>query len=79
MSNHFCGECNRIRLTADGKLRACLYGGQERDIKKALREEQSDEEIKRIIVETILSKPARHAMGNQAWGEKDRKMYQIGG
>lgn len=79
MSNHFCGECNRLRLTADGKLRACLYDGQERDLKEALRSERSEEEIKRIFIETILSKPERHAMGDKAWGAENRKMYQIGG
>lgn len=79
MSNHFCGECNRLRLTADGRLRACLYDGKERDLKEALRSNQPEEEVKRIFGETILSKPERHAMGDKAWGGKDRKMYQIGG
>ncbi|MGE5543954.1 MAG: GTP 3',8-cyclase MoaA [Bacillota bacterium] len=79
MSNHFCGECNRLRLTADGKLRACLYDGKERDLKEALRGNKPEEEIKRIFEETILSKPERHAMGDKAWGGRDRKMYQIGG
>jgi len=79
MSNHFCGECNRLRLTADGKLRACLYDGQERDLKQALRSRAGEDEIRRIFTETILSKPSRHAMGDRAWGERDRKMSQIGG
>lgn len=79
MSNHFCGECNRLRLTADGKLRACLYDGKEKDLKEALRGNQPEEDIKRIFEETILSKPERHAMGDKAWGGRDRKMYQIGG
>ncbi|MGI6551502.1 MAG: GTP 3',8-cyclase MoaA [Syntrophomonadales bacterium] len=79
MSNHFCGECNRLRLTADGKLRACLYDGRERDLKEALRGNKQEEEIKQIFMETILSKPERHAMGEKAWGSRNRKMYQIGG
>ncbi|MGI6514736.1 MAG: GTP 3',8-cyclase MoaA [Syntrophomonadaceae bacterium] len=79
MSNHFCSECNRLRLTADGKLRACLYGGKERDLKEALRNNLPDEEIRRIFVETVLSKPERHTMGDKPWGTRDRKMYQIGG
>lgn len=79
MSNHFCGECNRLRLTADGKLRACLYDGKERDLREALRSKQPEEEIRQIFKETILSKPERHAMGDKAWGAKNRKMYQIGG
>ncbi|NLV16418.1 MAG: GTP 3',8-cyclase MoaA [Syntrophomonadaceae bacterium] len=79
MSNHFCRECNRLRLTADGKLRACLYDGQERDLMAALRNGCDDEVIKRIMMETILAKPDKHLMGERAWGEKDRKMFQIGG
>jgi len=79
MSNHFCGECNRLRLTADGKLRACLYDGKEQDLKEALRNNLPAEEIRRIFVETVLSKPERHAMGDKPWGTRDRKMYQIGG
>ncbi len=79
MSNHFCGECNRLRLTADGKLRACLYDGKERDLKEALRGKEPEESLKQIFMETILAKPERHAMGDKAWGARNRKMYQIGG
>jgi cyclic pyranopterin phosphate synthase len=79
MSNHFCGECNRLRLTADGRLRACLYDGQERNLRQALQSAHPEEEIRRILMETILSKPERHALGDKAWGARDRKMYQIGG
>lgn len=79
MSNHFCGECNRLRLTADGKLRGCLYDKSEIDLKKALREGGSDEEILQLIVRAINSKPDRHQMGKDKWGREDRKMYQIGG
>lgn len=70
MSNHFCSECNRLRLTADGKLRACLYGGKERDLKEALWNNLPDEEIRRIFVETVLSKPERHTMGDKPWGTR---------
>lgn len=79
MSNHFCHECNRLRLTADGKLRACLYHGQETNLKEALKKGATREEIREMIVQTILSKPAKHHMEKDAWGQKDRKMYQIGG
>lgn len=79
MSNHFCHECNRLRLTSDGKLRACLYDGMERDLKKALREEATDKEIIDIFKDTVAFKPDKHAMGQVAWGDKDRKMFEIGG
>ncbi len=79
MSNHFCHECNRLRLTADGRLRACLYDGTERDLKNALREGASDKEIEKLIMDSIAFKPEKHAMGQVAWGEHDRKMFEIGG
>jgi len=79
MSNHFCGECNRIRMTAEGKLRACLYDKQETDLRVAMKNGASDEELRRLFLDTIHSKPEKHNM-NDGWGEENqRKMYQIGG
>lgn len=79
MSHHFCHECNRIRLTADGKLRGCLYGEHEMDLSSTLHRGGSDKELEKLFIETIRSKPARHHM-NDGWGERnERKMYQIGG
>ena len=79
MSNHFCGECNRIRMTAEGKLRGCLYDKNENDLKLALRTGGSDEDLRQIFLETINAKPDKHNM-NSGWGiENHRKMYQIGG
>lgn len=79
MSNHFCGECNRIRMTADGKLRGCLYDKSEIDLKTAIQSEASDEELKQLFIKAIEMKPERHHMSD-GWGnENKRKMYQIGG
>ncbi|MDD4801486.1 MAG: GTP 3',8-cyclase MoaA [Syntrophomonas sp.] len=79
MSNHFCGECNRIRMTAEGKLRGCLYDKTESDLMLAMRNGASDEELGRIFSSTINNKPDKHYM-NTGWGnENHRKMYQIGG
>ena len=79
MSNHFCGECNRIRMTADGKLRGCLYDKNEIDIKQAMDNGASDGELRQLFLKTIEIKPERHNM-NKGWGEENhRKMYQIGG
>jgi len=78
MSNHFCDQCNRIRMTADGMIRGCLYGKHEVNLRPLL-ENGSDEELLQLIIETINAKPARHMMDN-GWGEgNDRKMFQIGG
>lgn len=79
MSHQFCSECNRIRMTADGKLRACLYDRREFDLRDALRQGASDEQLKQIFIKVINMKPARHNM-NAGWGpDNRRKMYQIGG
>jgi cyclic pyranopterin phosphate synthase len=79
MSNHFCGECNRIRMTAEGKLRGCLYDKTESDLKLAVRAGDRDEDLRQIFFKTINSKPDKHNM-NSGWGsENHRKMYQIGG
>jgi cyclic pyranopterin phosphate synthase len=62
ISNHFCKECNRLRLTADGKLRPCLFSETEIDLKPALRSNSPDAEIKRLIELSIAVKPESHSM-----------------
>lgn len=77
ISNHFCGSCNRLRLTPDGKLRACLFSDAEFDIKPKLRDNLSKEEIMLLIQDVINNKPEKHEIGKV---EKiKRLMYQIGG
>lgn len=79
MSDHFCGRCNRIRMTADGKLRGCLYNLNEIDLRLALYNNCSDEQLRSLFVKAILMKPDQHHM-LEGWGkENQRKMYQIGG
>ncbi|MDD4775808.1 MAG: GTP 3',8-cyclase MoaA [Syntrophomonas sp.] len=79
MSNHFCSACNRIRMTAEGKLRGCLYDKREVDLKQAMENGASDEQLRQMFLETISSKPDKHHMNN-GWGaDNRRKMYQIGG
>lgn len=79
MSNHFCGDCNRLRLTADGRLRSCLFDKHEINVKAALDKGAGDERLAAMIRQAIREKPARHHM-EQGWGaDNARKMYQIGG
>ncbi len=79
MSNHFCSQCNRIRMTAEGKLRGCLYDKTETDLRQAIINGASDEELRQMFLRTINAKPEKHNM-NSGWGpENRRKMYQIGG
>lgn len=63
ISNHFCKECNRLRLTADGKLRPCLFSETEIDLKPALRSDNSDHEIERLLKLSIEIKPQGHNLG----------------
>lgn len=79
MSDHFCSECNRIRMTADGKLRGCLFAKEEFNLRLALQNHASDEKLADIFSKAIREKPQRHHM-NEGWGaDNKRKMYQIGG
>lgn len=79
MSHHFCSECNRIRITADGKLRSCLYFNKEKNLKPFLMDLSSNDDITRLFIKAINMKPKTHQMQN-GWGINNyRKMYQIGG
>lgn len=60
LSKHFCGKCNRLRLTASGKLRPCLFLETEIDLKPALRSRAPDKEIERLIKLSIKAKPENH-------------------
>ena len=76
VTGHFCGTCNRLRLTARGSLRPCLLGPTEIDVKSALRNEGSDEELARIIQSAVNEKP----VGNCATAGRVRgRMNLIGG
>ncbi|MEG6616852.1 GTP 3',8-cyclase MoaA [Peptococcaceae bacterium 1198_IL3148] len=77
MSNHFCANCNRLRLTANGQLRPCLFDKREIDVKSALRAGSSDMELAKIIAQAVSLKPDRHHM-QQGWNDL-RVMSQIGG
>ena len=78
LSRHFCDTCNRVRLTADGKLRTCLHSKTEVDLRTVLRNGSSDDEIKALMAQTIRQKPAKHQMNSETW-QGLRIMSQIGG
>lgn len=63
ISHHFCDQCNRLRLTSEGKLRSCLLNDQETDLKVLLRGGASDQELIASIRQTIIDKPQGHALG----------------
>jgi cyclic pyranopterin phosphate synthase len=78
MSNHFCADCNRLRLTADGKLRPCLHDQHEVDIREALRSGAGDRELQQLFHKAVVLKPANHHLATGA-PEAGRGMCQIGG
>jgi cyclic pyranopterin phosphate synthase len=65
LTHHFCDECNRLRITADGKLRPCLFSETEIDLKPALRSSSSDEEIERLLRLSIEVKPEGHTINHR--------------
>ncbi len=80
VSDHFCGECNRLRLTADGFLRPCLFCEDEIDLRTALRQGCSDEELAQLLLGAVQIKPERHRIAEETVvPERRRKMQGIGG
>jgi cyclic pyranopterin phosphate synthase len=79
VSRPFCGNCNRIRLSADGKLRYCLFAIEEDDVKSLLRGGASDEEITQVIRRNIAAKWEGHEINSQKFVPPPRPMYSIGG
>jgi cyclic pyranopterin phosphate synthase len=80
VSNHFCAACNRIRLTADGKLRNCLFSDQEVDIKSSLRQGGTDAELSQILRDSIDNKPEKHSLQSDVFRKcQSRPMVAIGG
>jgi len=78
VSEHFCFQCNRLRLTSDGKLRPCLLAEDEIDLKQPLRNGISSAELKRLIKKAVAKKPLRHHLA-EGCIPKDRPMTQVGG
>lgn len=75
----FCSRCNRMRLTPDGKLRPCLLREDEIDLKMPLRNNASLDELKRLILKAVASKPEHHNLEGGNVRLINRKMSQIGG
>ncbi len=79
VSEPFCGHCNRLRLTADGHLRTCLFSVTEHDLRSRLRAEVTDEELKSYLKEVVWQKEARHHIGEKEFVPPSRSMSCIGG
>jgi cyclic pyranopterin phosphate synthase len=79
ISQPFCMSCNRIRITADGKLRNCLFSLDETDIRSLLRRGAPDDEIARAIQSSVWAKKEGHEINTARFIQPARPMYSIGG
>ena len=79
VSEPFCGHCNRLRLTADGKIRTCLFSLTEPDLKPLLRGGASDETLRQRLQEIVWQKEERHHIGEPDFVQPERTMSCIGG
>lgn len=75
----FCGHCNRLRLTADGKLRTCLFSLHEHDLKPLLRGGASDADLRDCLRAIVRQKEERHHIGEPDFVQPERTMSCIGG
>jgi cyclic pyranopterin phosphate synthase len=78
ISEHFCYQCNRLRLTADGRLRPCLLSDYEIDLRTPLRQGASLTEVRELLIRSIRAKPERHHL-DESISPKERTMSEIGG
>ncbi|CAG5136430.1 unnamed protein product [Candidula unifasciata] len=79
MSNHFCGTCNRLRITADGNLKVCLHGNSEISLRDAMRQGNSDDELLEVIGAAVKRKKKQHAGMTNLSKMENRPMILIGG
>ena len=79
VSNPFCDYCNRIRMTADGKLRTCLFSTNEHNLKELIRGGASDEDIEKKIREALVIKEPGHKINLDDFERPTRAMHAIGG
>ena len=79
VSEPFCSDCNRIRLTAEGKLRTCLFSLHETDLRDPLRSGASDDELERIVRDAVWRKELKHHVGEKGFRQPARSMSAIGG
>jgi len=79
VSEPFCANCDRIRMTADGQLRTCLFATEETDLRAVLRSGAPDEEIATTIRKAVWNKELKHYIGDKRFKRANRSMSMIGG
>jgi cyclic pyranopterin phosphate synthase len=79
VSEPFCGDCNRIRLTAEGELRTCLFSMTETDLRGPLRSGATDAELETIVRDAVWRKELKHHVNDPGFVQPARTMSRIGG
>jgi cyclic pyranopterin phosphate synthase len=79
VSQAFCGQCSRVRLTSDGKIRTCLFSQSDHDLHGVMRRGGTDAELADFIVSRVVKKEARHHIGEPGFLKPSRSMVHIGG
>jgi cyclic pyranopterin phosphate synthase len=79
VSEPFCGDCDRIRLTADGRLRTCLFSLNETDLREPLRAGATDDDLEQIVRDAVHRKELKHRVNEPGFVQPERTMSAIGG
>jgi cyclic pyranopterin phosphate synthase len=79
VSEPFCEHCNRLRITAEGQIRNCLFSTEEWDARRLLRNNASDEELAELIRRCVAAKKPGHGIDSPTFVRPQRSMYEIGG
>jgi len=78
VSEPYCGTCNRMRLTADGRFHLCLLNDDDLDVRRAVRRSGDEREIAEILLRAVSHKPTGHRL-HAGHTTAQRQMFQIGG
>ena len=79
LSNYFCAKCNRVRLKVNGRIKTCLHGQEELDLKAMLRSGASREEITNEIATAVFLRPEQHFLNRADVAHRDFVMTEVGG
>ena len=79
VSEPFCADCNRVRITAEGKLRTCLFSLHETDLRGPLRADLDDDQLEQVVRDAVWRKELKHHVGERGFRQPPRTMSAIGG
>lgn len=79
VSGHFCADCNRLRVMADGRVRGCLFDNQETDLKRVLRGGGDEKALEEMLLAAACAKPEKHQIKAEDFLSPNRRMHGIGG